>query len=292
MTEWQRLEKAEKKLYKNIQRLYKRNLEQVQRDIASYYTKYGTGKILEYRTLLEALTPAERDLLYKDWSAFIIQHPEAAHLTDIRYNAYKINRLEGLEQNIRMAQYKQGFIEAAEYEKHLSEAVKMGYNASLNGQNISIISDSTVKMVANSMYKTDATIAAEFLGKKAIHADKIWNAVKDGLVRGDSYSNMAKIIQERFDVNYKDAKRWIYTEGTRCINEGKARGFENLGYKRYIFRTMQDDRVCEICAAIDGEEFAFEDRSPGDNFPPMHANCRCSIEVVNDWEENGSQEKQ
>lgn len=282
MTEWQKLEKAEKRIYKNIQRLYQRNLAEVQRELASYYTKYGTKNILEYRTLLEALTPAERNLLYKDWDAFIVKHPEAAHLTDIRSNAYKINRLEGLEQHIRMAQYKQGIIEAAEYEKHLSDAVRMGWNAALNGQNTTLISDATVKMVANSMWKTDATLAAELLGKKALHANKIWNAVKDGLVRGDTYAKMAKVVQERFDVNYKDAKRWIYTEGTRCVNEGKARAFTDMGYKEYIFRTMEDERVCEICAAINGEKFSFADRSPGDNFPPMHANCRCSIEVVND----------
>lgn len=282
MDEFKKLEKAEQKIYKEIAKLYNRNLLSVQKELAAYYTKYGKKNIIEYRAMLERLSPAERDILYRDWDAFLTKYPQYSHLTDIRANAYKINRLEGLEQQIRLGQLKQGIIEAEEYEKHLEKATKLGYNAALNGQNITMISDATVKMVANTMYTVDATIATEILGKKAQHAQKIWNHIKDGLIRGDSYSRMARTVEERFDVNYKDAKRWIYTEGTRCINEGKARGFEDLGYSRYIFRTMQDTRVCPTCEALDGAEFPFSERSPGDNFPPMHANCRCSFEVVNE----------
>lgn len=282
MKEFEKLSKLEKKLFRSMERLYQRNLTEVQKELAAYYTKYGDGQIIEYRALLESLTPAERDILYRDWEAFVAKHPQYEHLTGLRAESYKINRLEGLEQQIKLGQYKQGIIESAEYEKHLENITRLGWNASLNGQGTMLISDSTVKMIANTMYVPDGTIASEILGKKARHAQKIWNHIKDGFIRGDSYDRMSKIVEDRFNINYRDAKQWVYTEGSRCINEGKAQGFRDMGYTRYIYRTMEDEKVCGICEAMNGEEFAFADREAGTNFPPLHTNCRCSFEVVND----------
>ena len=291
MQEYKQLEAAEKKLYKNIKKLYGRELTSIQKELAAYYQKYGTNNIIEYRALLEQLTPAERDLLYRDFEAFAMRYPQYSKYAEIRAEAYKINRLEGLEANIRLNQYKQGMIEAEEYQKHLEKMTRLGYNSATNGQSAMIISDRTVRLIASDVWGPDKDIAAEILGKKAAEAEKMFNAIKNGFVRGDSYSRMAKTVEERFEVNYKSAKRWIYTEGTRVMSEGKAQGFQDMGYTKYIFRTMEDDRVCDICDALNGEEFSFADRSPGDNFPPMHANCRCTFEVINtpDEETNGQQ---
>ena len=279
-SEFKKLSSYEKRLFGQMHRLYTRNLQIVQDDIAAIYAKYGENNILEYRVMLDFLTPAERDILYRDWDAFLARYPQYAHLTGVRSEAYKINRLQGLEQQLKLGQLKQGIIEAEEYEKHLEKVVRLGWKSSLKSP--MMISDATVKMIANTMYKTDANIAAELLGKKAIQADRIFSYIKDAFIRGDSYSKMAQTIKDRFDVNYRAAKQWVYTEGSRCINEGKAQGFRDAGYTRYIYRTMQDDGVCDLCESMDGEEFSFAEREQGVNFPPMHTNCRCSFEVVID----------
>lgn len=278
--EFEKLTKVEARLYRRIARLYARNLTAVQKEIAAYYAEYGDGNIVEYRLLLEKLSPAERDLLYRDWDAFVAQNPEYAHLTPSRATAREINRLEGLEQRIKLNQYRQGIIEIGEYTAHLEKAATLGWNAAMKGLPGVMISNATAAVIANAT--ADHSIAVTMLGKKATHASKIFHHVKNGFIRGDSYARMAKDIEQRFGINYRNAKQWVYTEGSRCLNEGKAQGFTGMGYKRYIYRTMQDGNVCEICAAMDGEEYEFTEREPGLNFPPMHANCRCSFEVVND----------
>lgn len=42
---------------------------------------------------------------------------------------------------------------------------------------------------------------------------------------------------------------------------------------------------CDICAGLDGKHFDVEDMMPGENAPPMHPNCRCSVAAYEDSEE-------
>ena len=64
------------------------------------------------------------------------------------------------------------------------------------------------------------------------------------------------------------------------MNESAIMPFETMGYDTYIYAAIGDSKTCDICAAMDGEQFLIKDRNPGTNFPPMHANCRCSFEIA------------
>lgn len=48
----------------------------------------------------------------------------------------------------------------------------------------------------------------------------------------------------------------------------------------WIFKTSEDEKVCTICAALDGKAF-----NPAD-MPPVHMNCRCHL--VPDWDMTAS----
>ena len=48
------------------------------------------------------------------------------------------------------------------------------------------------------------------------------------------------------------------------------------------FRTQMDDRVCPICAPLNGRLWAYD--SPGTwDVPPIHVNCRCDLEFE-EWQ--------
>jgi hypothetical protein len=43
--------------------------------------------------------------------------------------------------------------------------------------------------------------------------------------------------------------------------------------------TNNDDRVCDICGPMEGEEVASDESfSSGDDAPPAHVNCRCWVD--------------
>lgn len=69
------------------------------------------------------------------------------------------------------------------------------------------------------------------------------------------------------------------TEVTRIYALGNAAAWQAVGIRRVRWNTQRDERVCPICAPRDGMTIHINDLS---NHPPIHVNCRCWIEPVNE----------
>ncbi len=63
-------------------------------------------------------------------------------------------------------------------------------------------------------------------------------------------------------------------------NEARAQGLIT-GTERKVWETAEDERVCPICMALDGEQVGLNELfSEGIMFPPPHPQCRCSTSLV------------
>lgn len=47
---------------------------------------------------------------------------------------------------------------------------------------------------------------------------------------------------------------------------------------KYTYVCNGSGTSCEICTALDGQHFAVDEAEEDINLPPMHPNCRCTIE--------------
>ena len=92
-----------------------------------------------------------------------------------------------------------------------------------------------------------------------------------GMTMGDLREGLANIYGE------ERANRIAVTEVTRAYVQGAHIGAEQLrstGWDvREIWRTSNDDLVCEICGPLNNADVTNGDR------PPAHPNCRCAVEV-------------
>lgn len=61
--------------------------------------------------------------------------------------------------------------------------------------------------------------------------------------------------------------------------------YENQG-KIFVWHAENSENTCEKCKELDGQVFDFEDEVP----ERPHPNCKCTVEVVENIEENSSQE--
>lgn len=101
-----------------------------------------------------------------------------------------------------------------------------------------------------------------------------------GIIRGESIDKMARRISKRLDVSMSNAKRLVRTE-TAYIHELAALdSYKEAGITTYRFVATLDNRTSEICQELDRKEFPVEKATPGENFPPMHPNCRSTTEAV------------
>lgn len=103
-----------------------------------------------------------------------------------------------------------------------------------------------------------------------------------GMIRGESVQQMSKRISKRMDVSYSNAKRLVRTETAYVYEQATLDSYLETGVTRYEYLATLDNRTSEICQSLDGKEFYVEDAMPGENFPPMHPNCRSTTVAVFD----------
>lgn len=75
-------------------------------------------------------------------------------------------------------------------------------------------------------------------------------------------------------------ERLIESEATAVRSEVRKAVFKDLGIARYRFYTRKYERTCEICGAIHGKEFPMSQYEVGTTASPLHPFCRCWEEPI------------
>ena len=280
--------KEEERYMKRVTAYYEAELKRLERQIAAYYAAYGEENVIAYRNLLQTLPADDARLLIEQIDEFVKKYPQYADLVPVRETIYRLNRLEGLQYSIRMAEANIAGYADDLMTPYLTELSRRGVNDGMETLGF-----------GNNFYSINSDIVKQFVGVPWCNGEnfstRIWNdtqklaetlnqQIAQGFARGDSYERLTKQLQDRFKrVNKRDAYRLIYTEGTYVMAESSMQPFTQ-DFQKYRIVTAEDDRVCPVCSGISSEVFEIEDRQPGTNFPPFHPYCRCTFTVVvEDW---------
>lgn len=274
-------DKRNAKFEKKMRKEYLRMEEQIKKEIASYYAKYGKDGVIEYRKLVLSLAEKERELLYQDYDEFARRNPKYTHLMPVRESIYKLNRLEGLQLNIRMHMVELGAFEEEGFQKLLEQAYESGYLSSMTGlQNApSFFALNAVAMgqTLNEEWINSGNFSSRIWGNKEKLINTLNTEIRDAIIRGDDYRQMTKIIQYRTGVGENDARRLLQTEYNFVMNQANKQAFIDTGITRYEISAVMDRKTSKTCRSLDGEQFDFENAKVGVNYPPFHARCRTTV---------------
>lgn len=119
-------------------------------------------------------------------------------------------------------------------------------------------------------------------------SNRIWQnkaqlqvALEKGLIdcvsRGVSKDELVKTLMETFDVSYRKADRIARTELSYVQNKAAINKYIEVGIDEYEILSAHDERTCPICSKMNGKRFKIAKMAVGENAPPFHANCRCSV---------------
>ena len=97
-------EKDEAKIKKRLSSFYDSEFKRLEKEIAAYFTKYGEDNVIEYRTLMQNLSDEDRRLLIEQMDDFARKYPQYADLMPVRESIYRLDRLQGLQYSVYMAQ--------------------------------------------------------------------------------------------------------------------------------------------------------------------------------------------
>jgi SPP1 gp7 family putative phage head morphogenesis protein len=112
--------------------------------------------------------------------------------------------------------------------------------------------------------------------------DFIRTQVRDAMEGGWSNDVLATKLSDSYAFSAERAMVIARTETIRASNQGSLASYTAAGVTEKEWTTAEDDRVSEDCEAngAQGPIPIGEDFDSGDDVPPAHPNCRCTIVPV------------
>lgn len=281
-------ETDEEAIKKRLKKHYDKELRRLDREIAAYFQKYGENNVIEYRQLMQQLDEADRTLLIEQMDEFAEKYPQYAHLMPVRESIYKLDRLQGLQYSVNIAQANIAGYTEEQIRQYETKLAQKGLNYSMEtlgfGKNFYSINDDIVKSFVGVAWCNGENFSERIWNDTQKVANYINQDMAQAFARGDAYRRIAQDLQRRFGTNYTNAYRLVFTEGTYVMAESSIKPFEG-DFEQYEYSPILDGKTCPICRALAGKVFLISERQPGVNFPPMNPWCRCSWEpYVENWD--------
>ena len=275
--------------YKEYVKILSESKKGIENKIAQLYAKYqqevtklGIDKIQANKLL--------RGTEYKEWRYNIGKYVEeieklkksnpvefrkmSVELETLAYRS-RISRLDSLKAGVDYELIQAGEKIKGKVTDTLADVYEDTYTSFVEDLNFKkgVISSSTIKMALEQEWS-----GANYSSRIWSNIDNLAKAIKNevivGLNRGINYRTMSQNIAKKFDTSYKNAERLVRTETAHIQNQATLMGYKDSGVVKYEFLAVLDSRTSHTCASLNGEVFKTENAMEGENYPPMHPNCR------------------
>lgn len=282
----------EKDYDKEINRVYQSMLDQIQRDIDSFYQRYATAEGITMAEARRRVASADIEAYERRAARYVRERnfSDKANAEMRLYNTMmRVNRLELLKAQIAM----ELLAGTEELDQYLEEILRGRTLEELERQ-AGILG----KSVPDSGAAADTIVHASF--HNASWSERIWRnqaqlrgtlnrLLQSGLIRGVNSRELARQLRREFDVSRYQAERLMRTELARVQTAAQKAEFEENDVTMYEF--MANRNCCDACQALDGKHFQVADMEPGLNAAPLHPHCRCAAAPLTDAEAEEEQWK-
>lgn len=268
-------EKQSEEYIKRIKKIYAQAFRNIDNDINKIYETYSRQTGLDVQKLKELLSVKETDKVWKTL--------KRQGLDKYIKNNYKsrISRLEQIQAQI-YAKAKQiypkeelentmcykGVVNNSYYKSIYDVQMGTGYDFGFNK-----IDDNLLKAILSERWSSK-NYSERIWTNTDILANSVSEIIGGALMSGQSVDKTTKQIRDRFNVAKYYAERLVRTESNYFHNEADAMAYKEMGVDEYVFVATLDSRTSEICQSMDNKKFKFDERKPGENYPPLHPNCR------------------
>lgn len=288
----------DKKYRAELQKLYNSTQDEIQRRLERLYIRYAKSEGI---TIEEAMKRADKT----DIEKFINRVKEYVKNKDFSKTANDELKLYNLK--MRMSR-----LELMKYEIMIEQMRLSGKETDmLYGRLKNDLIEETRRQAGilgidpdfyeDFIRNSDAIINGDF--KSAKFSDRIWangykmrgnlqSGIHNSMLLGDNPRTWARKLEENLSEEMDDtgrqnafynAFRLAVTESARVqVNTG-LNLMRKSGYEKYIW--IAEPGACHICAPFNNQVFDIENSDIGDELPPMHPFCRCSIAAYYNMDE-------
>ena len=268
----------------------------IEKDIFALFGRYATENNLTYEEAIRLLTSDEYRDFKMDVGSYIKTinnesvDEKAREKLELEYNTLamktRTSRLEELTYRVNKNLDTLFFVTHRAVKELLEKSVTKSYNSAHTLKRDPSLRDKKLYKILEQPW-SGANYSANIWNNRDKLAGIAQNEITKGIYQGKSAKKISKNISERLDASMKDIERVVRTESKHARNEASAQAYIDMGYEWYMFSSHTEgkssNRTCERCRKINEEKYRFDKRVVGENFPPLHPNCRCTIiPIMND----------
>lgn len=283
-----RYNRADKEAQKEVREIHKRMQDEIQKDIDAFFGKYAAEEGI---TLVEA----KRRVSKLDIEAFerkakkYVEDRDFSEQANAEMKLYnltmKVNRLELLKAEIGLE-----MIKAHDEINGLTDRVLLERAEEEYRRQAGILGDTVQDIAGRARKLADASF------HNATWKDRAWTnhaelkanldvLLQRGLIRGDNPRQLARSLHKALNVDLNKCERLMVTELARVQTDASIDSFVRNGFERYQYITCGYGDACKDCKALSDKVFKIKDMKVGENAPPLHPWCHCSIAPYEDSEE-------
>lgn len=272
--------KSEAEYAKEIQQTYNFAMDQIQKEIDSFYAKYAKDegitiaqakKRASKLDMEEYSRKAKKYVKEKNFSKQANEEMKLYNLT------MKVNRLELLKASIGL-ELVSAFDELQQfYEQILTDRTldEFERQAGILGSSVPDNAAVMAATIVNASFHN-----AKYSERIWMHQDLLRNEMGKlltrGMVQGKNPRALARELRKTFQASIFNSLRLLWTELARVQTAAQMQSYKDNGFAEYEYLTARDFKVCATCKALDGKIFKVDEEETGTNSPPMHPCCRCS----------------
>ena len=203
---------------------------------------------------------------------------------------YKLDKYWQMQGQLKQELQKLGDKQAALLSKEFENEWNSVYNSiALPSQDaFSTISPGAAHSAINTVWLADGKTFSQRIWS---NTEKLMETLNDNLthcvITGKSTTELTRLLQDRFDVSYRQAKTLVKTEAAHIQVQAAAQRYQDYGLTEYEFLGRDEHDIGCNCKKLNGKVFKYSEAKVGVNMPPLHPNCRCDIiPVINNESEN------
>lgn len=285
-------EKKEKNVYdKQIAEIYQQMIDDCDRDIQAFYSRYAKKEGISLAEAKKRASKLDIEKYGRKAKKYVKEKDftkEANEEMRLYNMTMKVNRLELLKSELSLEMTAGNSEFQKMMAKILPERTRESYERQAGILKMTVPDEKTygrmVDEIANGSFR-NATWSQRIWANQEALRSQLMKQLTTGLIGGKNPREMARDFSKSILSSRSNAERLMRTELARVQVGAQQQAITDAGYDGFMFIATEDSHVCDQCRSMDGKTFKMKKIVIGDNAPPIHPNCRCSIAAAMSDEE-------
>jgi SPP1 gp7 family putative phage head morphogenesis protein len=258
-------------------------------DLQKWYARYaktdGTMDITDAQALMSGMSAKTWQMTLDEFRAKAIEGGHDREL-DLEYIKSRVSRLQALQFQMQQHMAEFNDQESPKFQDALASQfddtyMRTNYNIQMARQqiaaNFQTYNEKELAIVVNKPW-----VGSNFskrLWKNTVNdlPELLVNNLSQSITLGYSYARIEREMRGQLqDFSQHVIHRLVISEMAHISEEATAQSYKEMDVQEYTYLATLESHTCEVCRKLDGNHYKTADRNPGDNYPPIHAYCRCT----------------